>query len=269
MSSNAGLRFNKKNLELVMLMLEMKDMAGSRIKLSELLQAQLNHLLPRLLNYEKDDGGSPERSTWFTLEMCTDEEQGDLQDRYFHSGTLRMDSGGKLAMRTRLFFSEFGELITDDARFDPIVNIYDVPKEATKRIIEVQCPGVNGHAMTFEEAANGINVFIRKDKTISESDVQKVFPIRQQSGEWSRAFTFPESDGSFVPEPSFFSHELGILTITLIKKVKPNRWTLKDCFDENRLDDSSSVHSRVDSTALSSASGSTHQSTATCSAVLT
>jgi len=253
----AGEKFNNTNCAILLQMLEIRDMLGSNVVLSDLLRGQFEQLLPKFVSVEPIEQKTLVKSSASlsdelqvdnsTVEvspvgpilqapesrvaveyMLLNSEAGD--DGYMRAGSLVMQTtqpGFRLAMKTRGVISSLGEIIAHDVSFEPTVNVYDRRGEQyIKRYIEIECPKVIQDDIDWEELANGIKITIRKHKAIDEMSVHPVYPIRQHHGVWEREFQFESTEGRFEICPDEFNLQDGVLLIVLLRPLQARKGKL-------------------------------------------
>jgi len=240
----AGKMFNDRNCNIVLQMLEIREMLGSTFVLSDFLRSQFEQLLPKFVNVEpleqkarpqqtmaRDLTGFPSHESSLVVNYVASSATVDRNDDgYVTAGILGMQTsqpGYRMAMKTRGVISSLGEIIAHDVSFEPTVNVYDRRGEKSiKRIIEVECPKVAEDDVDWEELANGVKITIRKHKAIDEMSVHPVHPIRQHHGVWEREFRFDPSEGRYEICPEQFALEHGVLTITLSRPMQARKGKL-------------------------------------------
>lgn len=223
----AGSFFNCKSCDLILQMLELRNMRTSCVALVDCLQQELARLLPIFLNVELADSllHIPKFPVDFVL--STDAE---AVDGYRQFGILVLQTpepSGRIALKTKGVISTLGETIAHDVSFDPVVNVYDqTSDDETRRWIEVEAPGVTLGDIALEELPNGVKLTLHKRKGIHESAVEPVSPIRQHHGKWERDFQFDASAGKFEVDLDTCALREGIFRVALRRQVQPRRWTL-------------------------------------------
>jgi len=240
----AGTMFNDRNCNILLQMLEIRDMLGTTFVLSDLLRSQFEQLLPKFVNVEpieqkanlqetvqRDLVGFPSQESRLVVNYLASNPPVDKSDDgYVTAGIFGMQAsqpGYRMAMKTRGVVSSLGEIIAHDVSFEPTVNVYDKRGETIiKRIIEVECPKVAEDDVDWEELANGVKITIRKHKAIDEMSVHPVYPIRQHHGVWEREFRFDSAEGRYEICPEEFALEHGVLTVTLSRPLKARKGKL-------------------------------------------
>jgi hypothetical protein len=95
--------------------------------------------------------------------------------------------------------------------------------EVVLRTVVVECPGVHEDDATWEQTEEGVALTIRKSSLVDTAEVatgvvKPLEPLRQQCGEFTETFAFP--DFTFQEDCTL---ERGVLTLTWRKRTSVRR----------------------------------------------
>jgi hypothetical protein len=241
----AGRRFNDKNAQHVLQLLDQLEGVGERTKsVGAMLQETFAALLPEFIYLEAEDGQRRDASTlqvkaemqntWCS-ETLDEPDRESEPTMYKTAGSLTIELPEKLraCMKTEGVFSEFCELVAQDVTFKPPApNIYEMQlKDKIIRMIEFEIPGVTRQEISFQKSHRGYTVKMKrtKDKQLNEFGVSPKFHApRTPIGEFSFDLFFDEGAWELDGGKEAVSHENGILRIRLKQETKTQTWSVDD-----------------------------------------
>eukprot|EP00438_Fugacium_kawagutii_P009573 Skav212730 [mRNA] locus=scaffold1734:254294:255910:- [translate_table: standard] len=223
--SDAGNRFNHRNIKLLLEHLEHVKKLPEKIVFKELISSKLEDLIPRF--FLKGPGDVEYQ------EGCQDGNQHDWVandssdwQTYEPLGSFHVTCE-KLDVKTQGVISDLGEVISHDKSFNPEAMIFDEksPDYLTRTIL-FECPGVKPEQVSWHQPdAGGIAITIEKSKLIDEGSVTVVSALRQQSGVFEKRLNY--LDGPFDIAEDECSLDHGVLKIVLKKCLINKKGGLK------------------------------------------
>jgi hypothetical protein len=242
--SAAGRKFNQKNTEHLLHLLDQLEGIGERTKaVADMIQETFAALLPEFIYLEAEDGQRRDASSLQVMgEAVSEPESADHEpDRerepqvYRTAGclTLRLPERHRACLKTEGIFSEFCELVAQDVTFKPPPpNVYEMQvKDKTVRLVEFEIPGVTRQEITFTKRNRGylLTMVRTKDKHLSEFGVSRKFHApRTPIGEFSFDLSFDDGFWDLDGGKDAVIHENGILRIRLKQDTRKYTWSLDD-----------------------------------------
>jgi len=231
--SPAGLKFNAKNKQHILQLLDQIEGIGERQRsISELLQQNFAALLPEFVYLESDTGQRLDGSALQVVsemgldgagpvdESEPDEERDPTVYKTIGGLSLQLPADHRAHMKTEGVFSEFCELVAQDVTFKPPQpNVYEQRlKDKILRLVEFEVPGVHAKDITFRKGNRGYTVIMArtKDKTLSNYGVAPKFQApRNPTGEFSFDLFFDDGIWELDGGREAVDHADGVLRVRL------------------------------------------------------
>jgi hypothetical protein len=246
--SPAGIKFNQKNKDHLLQLLDQLEGIGERSKsLATLLQDTFAQLLPEFIYLEssagdRQDGSglvvlnqleAPSGSGGAVSDLEPDEERDPTVYRSVGMLALQIPDNSVVHMKTEGVFSEFCELVAQDVTFKPPPpNFYEQRlKDKLVRVVEFEIPGVFRKDIKFRKGIRGYSVSMvrAKDESLGGFGVSSRFPApRVPTGEFSFDLFFDDGIWDLDGGREAVTHEHGILRIRLKQDLQGEIFSLDD-----------------------------------------